>query len=123
MNALLKAKSAYSAAKAPTRTAKDTEYEIMARITHRMISANAKGADGFSELAKAVTDNRKLWALFSADMAKPGNKLPDSLKGRLFHLAQFTREHSSKVLARKATVQPLIEINTAILRGLRNGAS
>ena len=123
MNALLKAKSAYSAAKAPTRTARNTEYEIMARITHRMVAANVKGADGFKELVVAVNDNRRLWALFTADMAKSGNKLPESLKARLFSLAQFTREHSSKVLARKASVQPLVEINTAILRGLRSGAS
>lgn len=123
MNALLKAKSAYAAAKAPTRTARDTEYEIMARITHRMIVANSKGADGFGDLAKAVSDNRKLWSLFTVDLASPGNKLPESLKARLLNLGQFTRQHSSKVLARKASVQPLVEINTAILRGLRSGAS
>jgi flagellar protein FlaF len=123
VNALLKAKSAYAAAKAPTRTARNTEYEILARITHRMIVANGKGSDGFKDLVAAVSDNRKLWTLFTSDLAKDGNKLPDELKQRLFHLARFTREHSSKVLARKASVQPLVEINTAIMRGLRSGAS
>lgn len=123
MNALLKAKSAYAAAKAPTRTARNVEYEILGRITHRMIVASNKGPDGFKELVEAVSDNRKLWMLFTSDLSREGNKLPVELKQRLLHLGRFTREHSSKVLARKATVQPLVEINTAIMRGLRSGAS
>ena len=57
MNALLNAKRAYSAAKAPTRTPKDLEFEAIARITHRMISASKQGPEGFSALAEALTDN------------------------------------------------------------------
>ena len=123
MNALLKAKSAYAAAKAPTRTARNTEYEILARITRRMIAAHNKGADGFNDLASAVSDNRRLWMLFTSDLAKSGNKLPSELKASLLELGQFTRVHTSKVLARKASVEPLVDINTAIMRGLRSGAS
>jgi len=123
VNALLKATNAYSAAKAPTRTAKNLEYDVIARITRRIVIAAQKGRDGFSELAQALNDNRKLWSIFSADLASPGNPLPDELKNDLFDLAKFTRQHTSKVLQRKANVQPLVEINTAIMRGLRSGAS
>ncbi|UWQ74860.1 flagellar biosynthesis regulator FlaF [Leisingera sp. M658] len=123
MNALLKAKSAYSAAKAPTRTAKNFEYEVIARVTRRLIAAAQKGRNGFTELAAALNDNRKLWSIFSADLASKGNPLPDELKLSLFELAEFTRQHTSQVLQRKADVRPLVEINTAIMRGLRGGAS
>jgi len=122
VNALRHAKQAYSAAKAPTRTFKNLEYDAVARITHRLVTAARKGPDGFNTLAVALTDNRKLWSIFMADIASPDNKLPQELKEHLVYLTEFTRQHTSKVLARKAGVAPLVEINTAIMRGLRSGA-
>ena len=124
MNALLKAKSAYSAANAPTRTAKDFEFEVIARITRKMISAaKSKGPNSFPALAEALHDNRKMWNLFEIDVASSENALPIELKEQIFYLSAFTREHTSKVLSRKAGIKPLVEINTAIMRGLRSGAS
>ena len=122
MNALSQAHRAYSAASAPTRTARGTEYEAVARITMRIRAAYDKGPDGFVALAEALHDNRKLWGIFATDVADAGNPLPNDLKARLFYLAEFTNQHTSKVLAREESVEPLIDINTAILRGLRSGA-
>lgn len=122
MNALSQARRAYSAASAPTRTNRGTEYEAVARITARMRTAHSQGASGFAALAEALHENRKLWKIFATDVADPGNRLPQDLRARLFYLAEFTTHHTSKVLARRATVEPLLEINTAILRGLRSGA-
>ncbi len=128
MNALLKAKSAYSAAKAPASTTKDKEYDIVARATqnllaaHKTASAN-KGADGFTVLVEALHKNRKMWNLFEVDLAAKENQLPQDVKENLFYLAEFTRQHTSKVLSRKANVRALIEINMAVLRGLRSGAT
>ncbi len=121
MNAISQAQRAYSTASTPTRTVKDTEYDAVARITSRIRSSHAKGPAGFTALAEALHDNRKLWSIFAADVADIGNTLPTDLKARLFYLAEFTHHHTSKVLAREASVEPLLEINTAILRGLRSG--
>lgn len=121
MNALSQAHRAYSAASAPTRTTRGTEYEAIARITTRIRTAEAKGAPGFAALADALSDNRKLWTIFAIDVADKGNALPPELKARILYLAEFTNHHTSKVLARQATSEPLLEINTAILRGLRGG--
>ncbi|KAE9622788.1 flagellar biosynthesis regulator FlaF, partial [Parasedimentitalea maritima] len=77
---------------------------------------------GFNTLAAALTDNRRLWTIFMADIASPSNKLPQELKEHLVYLTEFTRQHTSKVLARQADVKPLVDINTAIMRGLRSGA-
>ena len=118
----MKARNGYAAQHTPVRTLRDTEYEAVARITRRMIAADASNMNGFKELVAAVTENRKLWQIFSKDLASSGNKLPDHLKKNLFVLAKFTRSHSSLVLRRKASVRPLIEINTAIMRGLKSGA-
>ncbi|MDE4172960.1 flagellar biosynthesis regulator FlaF [Phaeobacter sp. PT47_59] len=123
MNALLNAKRAYASAKAPTRTPKDLEFEAIARITHRMINASKKGRTGFSALAEAVHENRKLWQIFQTDIISSDNGLPEDLKEQILYLAAFTNQYTSKVLSRKAGVGPLVEINTAIMRGLRSGAS
>jgi len=123
VNALRHAKQAYSAANAPTRTVKNLEYDAIARITHRLIAASGKGPDGFNKLVAALTDNRKLWTILMADIASPANKLPQELKEHLVYLTEFTNQHTSKVLARKADVRPLVDINTAIMRGLRSGAT
>ncbi len=121
MNALSQAHRAYASASAPTRTARGLEYEAVARITTRIRSAAAMGPNGFSALAEALYDNRKLWSIFAIDVADSGNPFPKELKARLIYLAEFTNHHTSKVLARQATVDPLLEVNTAILRGLRSG--
>lgn len=123
MNAFSQAQRAYSAVSVPTRTPRGTEYEAVARITHRLQAADALGQDGFSKLAEALHDNKRMWRIFATDVADPKNPLPKDLRARIFFLAEFTQVHSSKVLARTDTIKPLIEINMAILHGLRSGAA
>ena len=52
-------------------------------------------------------------------MASDANALPDALRARIVYLAEFTRQHSRKVLGREAGIDALVEINTNVLRGLR----
>lgn len=122
MNATTQALRAYSAANSPTRTNKSIEYEVVARVTSRLRSAANLGAEGFPALAQAIHDNKKLWLAFVVDLSDPANPLPADLKARLFYLAEFTNHQSSKVLARQAPIDPLLDVNLAIMQGLRNGA-
>ena len=122
MNAVTQAQRAYSAVSAPTRTPRRAEFEAVAKITQKMRLTASEGLAGFPALAEALNDNRKLGNIFLIDVSDPKNSLPDDLRARIFYLAEFTRVHTAKVLARQADVEPLIEINTAILRGLRGGA-
>ena len=121
MNATMKAQRAYSTAAAPTRTSKDIEYDAMARITHKIRSSAQKGSVGFNSLVEALHDNRKLWDIFAAEVSDASNPLPPDLKARLFYLAEFTRHHTTKVLANQDSVDALVEVNTSVLRGMRGG--
>ena len=123
MNAQSQAMRAYSAASAPTRTPRNIEYDAVARITHRLRSEAMKGPEAFPNLVKALYDNKTLWNIFAVDVADADNQLPRELKAQIFYLAEFTSQHTTKVLARKADVAPLLEINSAILQGLRSGAA
>lgn len=122
MNAISQVQSAYSSASAPIRTARGTEYDVIARITYQLKTADAKSTDDFPALVNAVQNNNKLWQIFAIDVADKNNSLPKELKAQIFYLAEYTRQHTSKVLARQANVAPLLDINLAILRGLRTGA-
>mgnify|MGYP005877068501 CR=1 FL=1 len=117
MNAILQAQTAYGAQTAATRTPRAVEYDTFARITHRLKSA-AENRKSPSALASAIHDNRRLWTLLVVDVADDANPLPRELRAQIISLAEFTRKHSGKVLRDGAEVTPLIEINTAIMRGL-----
>ena len=114
------AQRAYGESAAPTRTPRTLEYDAIARTTRRMNLAAKKGKTGFSELAAALHENRQLWTLFASSVADEDNALPKHLRAQLFYLAEFTHQHSSKILEGKARVRPLLEINTAVLKGLRD---
>ena len=113
------AKTAYANPDQPVRTTRGTEFEVFARITRRLKQAAGAGKAQFPALATAVYDNRKLWIVLASDVADSGNELPADLRARLFYLNAFTQAHSRKVLASGASADILVEINTAVMRGLR----
>jgi flagellar biosynthesis activator protein FlaF len=118
VTALDQALAAYGASARVTRTPRDTEFDVLARITRRLKSAAAPGA-AFADLAHAIHDNRSLWGIFALDLALPGNGLPPDLRARLLSIARFVEDHSSKVLRDAASADVLVDINTAVMRGLR----
>ena len=119
MNVSEHARSAYSSAAAPIRTDRGTEYAIFSKMTHALSALDESDERAFPKLAKAVTDNQRLWSTLSEDLMHEDNKLPDALRAQLIGLAEFVRKHSLQVLAGKASIVPLIDINTSIMRGLR----
>lgn len=119
MNATLQAQNAYRNKAQPIRTDRDNEYDAFARITSRMKAAAARGPAGFKALAAAIYDNRRLWTVLVSDIASTSNALSPDLQARIVYLSEFTRVHSTRVLRRKATIAPLVEINTAMMKGLR----
>lgn len=120
MNAILRAQNAYGLSNRSIRTARDTEYEAVARATQNLKSAADTNPLDMAKLARAVSDNRELWTLFAVQVADQDNSLPAQLRASIFYLAEFTNARSSKVLTREASVDALIEINTAVMRGLRD---
>jgi flagellar biosynthesis activator protein FlaF len=118
VTALEKAHAAYGASIRVTRSPRDTEFDVLARVTKRLRAASAPDA-AFPDLASAIHDNRSLWSLFALDLALPTNGLPKDLRERLLSLARFVDDHSSRVLNESATTDVLIDINTSVMRGLR----
>lgn len=116
---MLRAQAAYGHDARAIRTPKGTEYDAFARITGKLKSAARPGA-GMPELAAALHENRRLWILMAADVADRANGLPADLRARILYLAEFTQIHSRKVLAGKVSADALVDINLAVMRGLRD---
>ncbi|WP_127106052.1 flagellar biosynthesis regulator FlaF [Pararhodobacter zhoushanensis] len=104
------------------KTPRDIEYDVLARITGRIQThiPHARGRTG-AALTEALNDNRRLWAAFAADLAHPENAFPADLRARMFYLAEFTLRHTLQVLSGSASADVLVDINTAVMRGLRPG--
>lgn len=119
MNSLQTARSAYMRTETPVRTARGIEYELLARTTQRMLGAWKNRKADFPALAHALSDNLSLWSALAMDVASPGNALPAPLRAQLFYLYEFTEVQTRRVLDGTATVEVLIDVNTAIMRGLR----
>lgn len=119
MTAHLMAKTAYSAPQqAAIRSPRSIEYDLFAQITARLRAARSATGANFPALVAALHDNRRFWTALAVDLADPDNALPKDLRARLIYLAEFTRQHSSKVLSGEEEADVLIEINTSVMRGL-----
>lgn len=112
------AQIAYGAPGTPVRSNRSTEYDLFARITRQMREAFSKGKPGRMALVRALHENQRLWTTLAVDVADDGNGLPSELRARLFYLAEFTQVHTSKVLSGELSAEVLIDINTAVMRGL-----
>ncbi|HHX91755.1 MAG TPA: flagellar biosynthesis regulator FlhF, partial [Paracoccus sp.] len=67
----------------------------------------------------AMHDNRRLWSAFATDLADSDNQYPRDLRARLFYLAEFVNQHTEKALSGDAPAGVLVDINLAVMRGLR----
>ncbi len=117
MNAFAQAQRAYAPTQTSTRTARSVEYEVIARISHRL--KRAMQQKDFPALADALHENNKLWMTLAIDVANPDNLLPEDLRAKIVYLAEFTRQHAQKVMQKRESALPLLEINAAILKGLK----
>jgi flagellar protein FlaF len=118
MNVIEQAKQGYAPTQTAIRTDRAVEAQLISRITARLRKATAEGSRDFPTLMSALHDNRRMWTTMAVDVADNDNALPNELRAQIFYLAEFTEHHSHLVIRGKADVDALIDVNTAVLRGL-----
>lgn len=111
------AQRAYSSNIQTVSTPRSVEFQVIGRITHRL--KKAVKTNNRVALIEAMHENRILWNALAADVASSNNQLPDDLRARILYLADFTAQHTRKVLRNEDSPVPLLEINAAILGGLQ----
>jgi flagellar protein FlaF len=113
------------------QTASPLSLEIMAfqKITNALERSQAEAPQDLSaqpvlatqrhvRLCDAVYQNTRLWLTLLEDLNNPANRLSADLKAGLAGLAATSIRHGRQVLAGKATLNLLIDINRAIAAGL-----
>jgi flagellar protein FlaF len=118
MDASTQAISAYGHAQKGATTDRGIEYQVFARTTASLLAAERRGKAGFNDLVGALHDNRRLWDALTVDLIDDGNQLSPKLRAQLLSLAGFVRRHAAKVLRCQASVQPIVDINQAVMNGL-----
>ncbi len=113
------AQNAYARSATAVRAPRSIEYDVFARVTHRLSQAFAERAGNFAAFAAALSENNRLWRILAVDLSDSGNSLPAELRARLFYLHEFTAAHSRKLLRGEGEIDVLVDINTAVMRGLR----
>lgn len=121
MNIIDQARQAYAPKTSALRTGRSAEHQLFSEVTTRLRSSASKLPTGFPAFAEAIHANRAVWTHLATQVADDDNALSVDLRARIFYLAEFTAFHSRKVLKGEADIGPLIEINTAMMRGLSYG--
>lgn len=111
------AQTAYAASATPVRTDRGTEYAAFQHVTARLNRARSPDAP-MTDRAQALHENRKLWTILASDLADSENGLPQGLRAQLFYLAEFSLLQSRKALNDREALAALVDINTAVMRGL-----
>jgi flagellar protein FlaF len=119
MDLAAQAANGYRAVQLQTQSARSIEAKLFAEITAGLERARRAGKAGFRDLVAALHRNRMLWDALLADLALETNALPAPLKGQLIQLGHFVRQFTARLLKGEDDVQVLIDINNAILEGLR----
>lgn len=118
MNVIEQARQAYAPNQIAVRTSRSVEAQLISQITAQMRKLSNASKQDFPKLISAIYDNRRMWTTMAVDVADNANGLPKQLRAQLFYLAEFTELHSQKIIRGNASVEPLIDINMAVLRGL-----
>jgi len=109
---------AYQRAAEQAEGPKQTEFRLFGLVTRALMDAAEKDAADFSGRIRALHWNRRLWTALSADCGNPHNALPVQLRASIISLGIWVDKHTSEVMARKAEIQPLIDVNRIIMQGL-----
>lgn len=123
MSAHLAAQKAYSTTSNPLATPRGTEYEALGRVTVNINKYMKNISLDFPHLVEALHENRKLWTLLATSVAEMDNRLPQELRAKIFYLAEFTHHQTEKILIGECQPDILIEVNSAVMKGLRSNGS
>ncbi|MBC7767473.1 MAG: flagellar biosynthesis regulator FlaF [Phycisphaerales bacterium] len=108
---------AYQRAATQAEHPRDIEYRAFGQATAGLVRLKDEPATVQAK-ADAINANRRLWNMLASDCSAPENQLPLALRGQIMSLAIWVARYSSEVLREGADVEPLIDINRAMMEGL-----
>ncbi len=113
---------AYSLNGRQTKNLRAQEYDVILQVTRDLKRLQKNPRAPFNEVAHAVHRNETLWSTIGLQVVDNDNELPDVVRANLLYLSKFVTQQSSKVLQKESSLEPLVDINVSVLRGLKGAA-
>jgi flagellar protein FlaF len=113
---------AYQQAAQRAEPPRDLEYRLLGQVTRALMDASELDPADFVGRIDALDWNRRVWSALANDCASQANSLPAAVRAQIISISIWVSRHTSQVMRREATIEPLIEVNRAIMQGL-SGAS
>lgn len=109
---------AYQKTAQRTENGRDIEYRLFGQVTRALMEAAEAPVEDMHKRIDALDWNRRVWSALASDCASEGNGLPISLRAQIISLSLWVNRHSSAVMRREETFEPLIDVNRIIMQGL-----
>lgn len=114
----LNARSVYGNVGRSVGSDRDIEIQVFQTSISRLRTLSGLDFKLTPDAATILSDNLKLWDLLTVDLAQSDNQIDDTLSAQLIGLAKFVRVHTMALYRGEGSVDVLVDINTAILKGL-----
>ncbi len=109
---------AYQKASARAENPREMEYRLFGQVTRALMAAAEVDVTDTATRIDALDWNRRLWSVLATDCADSANSLPIELRAQIISLSIWVNKHSSAVMRREETFEPLIEVNRIMMQGL-----
>jgi flagellar protein FlaF len=109
---------AYQKAAQQAEEPRQVEYRLFGLVTRALMEAAATDARDISKRMRALHWNRRLWSTLADDCASPNNALPAEARAQIISLSLWVSRHTSAVMQKNESIQPLIDVNRSIMQGL-----
>jgi flagellar protein FlaF len=109
---------AYQQAAQRAEPPRDLEYRLLGQVTRALMDAAQLDPKDFAGRIDALDWNRRVWTALAADCASERNALPGPVRAQIISLSMWVNRHTSSVMRREAQIEPLIDVNRAIMQGL-----
>jgi len=109
---------AYQKAQRQSESPREAEYRLFGQVTHALIEADKDNRSDFKRLIDALDWNRRMWSTLAVDCSSPDNQLPPNVRAQIISLSIWVSRFSSEIAKSRSSLEPLIEVNRAIMQGL-----
>jgi len=109
---------AYQQAAQRAEPPRDLEYRLLGQVTRALMDAARLDAKDFTGRIDALDWNRRVWSALALDCASAQNALPEPVRAQIISLSIWVGRHTSAVMRREAEIEPLVDVNRAIMQGL-----
>lgn len=113
---------AYEQARSRAESPRDMEYRLFGQVTRALMEAVQLPDWEIGKRMEALDWNRQLWTTLATECAQPENALPPAVRASIISLSIWVGKHTSAVIRKEETIEPLIEINRMIMQGLASQA-